>query len=91
MAATSVVGVYFFAYQLAMQPVLFLSEAIRRVVMPTFGMISDQPNREIRAIRAGANIVGILASFLVLLLAVVIGDIEQLVWRGRWAEAVLPM
>lgn len=90
-APTTVVGVYFFAYQLAVQPVLLFSQSLRRVLIPTFSLAGKDAARQLRAIVRAAAFIGLIASGLFLLFALLAGTLEHLLWHGRWLSAVPAM
>jgi PST family polysaccharide transporter len=90
-APTTVVGVYFFAYQLAVQPVLLFSQSLRQVLIPTFSLAGDDAARQLRAIVRAAAFIGLINSGLFLLFALLAGTLEHLLWQGRWLSAVPAM
>lgn len=87
-AAASIVGVYFFAYQLTMQLVLLFSESLRRVVLPVFHRVSDDRAQQQRGLLLSGAFLGLIAGPAMFLLAVVAADLEQTLWHGRWIAAV---
>ncbi len=90
-APATVVGIYFFAYQLAVQPVLLFSQSLRRVLIPTFSLAGDDAARQLRAMVRAAAFIGLVTSGLFLLFALWAGTLEHLLWRGRWLSAVPAM
>jgi O-antigen/teichoic acid export membrane protein len=82
------VGVYYFAYQLSVKPLSIFAGAIRGVVLPIFASTEHQPHRRAIACRRGAVFLGATATPLLLLLVLIAPDIEEILWRGRWIEAV---
>ena len=87
-STTATVGVYFFAYQLSIQPVLLFSQSLRRVLVPAFSRVdSDRPRQQRAVIRAGA-VIGLGATMLFLYVALVADTIESFVWQGKWARSV---
>lgn len=90
-APTTVVGVYFFAYQLAVQPVLLFSQSLRRVLIPTFSLAAEDAARKLRAIVRAAAFIGLIASGLFLLFALLAETLEYLLWQGNWSSAVPAM
>ncbi len=85
---TAVLGSYYFAFQLVMQPVLLFSDSLRRVVLPTFGQFAGEEHRERRSLRYGGIFIGMIAAPLLFLLAVNASALNDLLWAGRWAGAV---
>lgn len=86
-----VVGVYFFAFNLAMQPVNVFSESLRKVVMPIFSQLSDDKQRESRGIHYAALFIGLIAAPSLLLLSVTAEPVLNLLWGNKWLAAVLPL
>ena len=86
-----VVGVYFFAFQLAMQPVLLFSESLRKVTMPIFARFANDQDREIRSIKYASLFIGMIAAPALLLLSVTAEPILNLLWGTKWLAAVEPL
>lgn len=91
LVATDRLGAYYFAFQLALQPVLLFSESLRKVVMPIFPRFTGDSRREARSLAYAGTFIGTAATPLLLLLAVVAAPAMELVWQGRWASAVVPL
>lgn len=85
---TAVVGTYYFAFQLVMQPVLLFSDSLRKVVLPTFGQFAGEEERERRSLRYGGIFIGMIAAPLLFLLAANASALNELLWAGRWTAAV---
>ena len=90
-ASTATVGIYFFAFQLAVQPVLLFGQSLRRVLIPTFSRAGDDTERRLRAVVRVAASIGLIASGVFLLFAMLAGVVEHVLWRGRWESAVPAM
>ncbi len=88
---TSVVGAYYFAFQLAIQPVLLIGESLRKVVLPLFARVSGDPAREYRSLTYAGTFLGIVAAPLMMLLVVTGGPLLELLWGGKWAISVVPL
>jgi len=82
------VGIYFFAFQLTAQIGVLLSFNSLQVLLPALVAMQHEPERmrqaSLRALRS-LMLVGSIAS---LGLASIIAPLEDLIWRGRWAESV---
>lgn len=87
-ASKVVVGCYFFAYQIAMQPVMLFSESLRRVVLPTFSSRFKGVADQARLLRYVGVFVGGIATTGMVGLAVVAAPLEAMLWGGRWARSV---
>ena len=90
-ASADVVGFYFFAHQLAMSSVLWLTNPVRRILVPTFASMHGDEWRRRRAALDSFLVSSLLIGTVPLLFAALARPIEGLVWRGRWEEAVLPI
>lgn len=88
---TDVLGVYYFALQLTMQPVQLFSESLRRVVLPVFVRLKSDTAKVARSLRYGGALVGMVAAPAMLLLGVTAEPLTELLWKGRWAAAVGPI
>jgi O-antigen/teichoic acid export membrane protein len=81
-------GLYYFAFQLVMQPVLLINESLRKVVLPSFSQLKGAGDRESRGIWYGGVFMGTVAAPILMLLAVVAAPLDQLLWEGKWQAAV---
>lgn len=90
-ATTGAVGVYFFGYQIAIQLRVLTVQAITNVLIPALAQIREDPARVERVFqRASATTLAVLGP-IAAWLAVSAGDIETLLWGGKWSEAVVPI
>lgn len=87
---TSVVGVYFFAYQIVVQVGILLSHNLFQVLFPSFTQLAHDPLRTRSAIDRSLRLV-MIAVALSLVLVPLYGPIEQIIWRGKWADTVHPV
>lgn len=83
----SVVGIYFFAYQIIVQVGVLLANNLFQVLFPAFSKLAHDPNRSRSAIERTLRMV-MLAATLSLILVPLYGPLEQLVWQGKWKESV---
>jgi len=90
-ATTNVVGIYFFAYQLSIQPILLLSQNLRRIVLPTFSRVQDDPPRRTRAALRGITVIAFLSTTVTCWIALSIELLERFIWNGLWADATSPV
>lgn len=89
--ATSVVGVYWFAYQLAKQVVVLLMVNLQTVLLPTLSRLQGEPARQRAAAMNTIRLLTLVSTPLAFGLMVTIDPLEQLLWDGRWANAVAPI
>lgn len=90
-AQAAVVGVFYFAYQLALQPLNMFSNAFSSVMAPTVARERGDRAREndvLNRVFSGAMLFAPLITFGV---AAVFPAAEELVYRGRWSSANLPL
>lgn len=85
---TNVLGAYYFAFQLVMQPVLLFNDSMRKVIVPVFAHLQGDDERETRGLRYGGVFVGLIATPLLLALGVTASPLNELLWRGNWQIAV---
>ena len=88
--ATPTVGLYYFAYQLPYRLAVLFYGQTGRVVVPLLVRLRDDTTRFRDAITRGAGLLGVASAPLFVGLALVTPDIEAVVWRGRWEDAVEP-
>ncbi len=88
---TSVVGAYYFAFQLAIQPVQLIGESLRKVVLPLFARVAGDAEREQRSLTYAGTLLGIVAAPLMMLLVVTGGPLLELLWGGKWAVSAVPL
>lgn len=86
----TVVGVYFFAYQIVVQVGLLLSNNLFQVLFPTFSQLAHDLQRTRSAIERSLRVV-MIAAAVSLVLVPVYGPIEQLIWKGKWADTIQPV
>jgi PST family polysaccharide transporter len=91
LVSSSVVGVYYFAYQLTHRLLQFFTESMRKVVVPTFGRLVLDVRRRGVALLSGSQLAAVLVIPLPVALSLVAEPLEELLWRGRWQDAVQPI
>lgn len=90
-ATKAIVGYYFFAYQLAMVPLLLFSESLRRVIVPTFSQGFKGADKQKRVLEYAGVFLGGVAVVGLLGLAATAEPLEQILWHGKWAKSVWPI
>ncbi|MEM9559555.1 MAG: oligosaccharide flippase family protein [Planctomycetota bacterium] len=88
LASSAVVGVYFFAYQLVIQLNVLLAMSLQQVLLPALTKLKDAPARHREAVLRATRVMTYGGTVLALTLAVTIDPLEQLIWRGKWHDAV---
>jgi len=83
----SIVGVYFFAYQIVVQVGVLVSANINQVLFPIFSGMQD-PARQRSAVGRAIRQLMLAATPLGMALVPMFPGIEMALWNGRWADAV---
>lgn len=88
-ASAAVVGVYFFAFQLSSQILGALVGNLQVVLFPALAQLSSDRLRFSAAYVRAMRTIMVLVAPVTLLLALGMPALEHLVWKGRWAAAVI--
>lgn len=86
LAPLAVVGVYFFAYQMTYRTAVLITENARRVLFPSLVAVPKK-RRTAAALRAARTYLT-LGAPLLMLVAVVFGPLQTLIWNGKWEDSV---
>ena len=84
----SLLGLYFFGYQITIQIVFLISLNMRHVMFPVMTKLAKEPARQSRAIVRTIRILMLVAAPASILVATVIRPVEELMWKLKWADAV---
>ncbi len=84
----ALVGTYFFAFMLAMQPSTLLGQSVRKVFVPAFASTGTNATRRARGAWNAASLLGLLISPLVLWFALSVAEIVQVLWGSKWDAAI---
>ena len=88
MLLKAVVGPYFFAYLVTTQVTGLIALNLRHVLFPVMTRMVDHPARQAQAINRSIRLLTLVATPASMLVALAIGPLEQLIYRGEWAAAV---
>lgn len=88
---TTVLGLYYFAYQLAVQPGRLFTTTVVNVLVPVVRRVIDDRERLRRALERLVGTGGFAIAMVNVSMVALIGPLERLVWNGRWEDAVLPV
>ncbi len=91
MMTEAATGVFFFAFQITAQIGVLLGWGMQQILLPVLSMLDNEPVRQRQAMVRALHAMMLVGSFCCVGLAVVIDPIEDLVWRGKWRESVLPV
>ncbi|MBC7771419.1 MAG: oligosaccharide flippase family protein [Pyrinomonadaceae bacterium] len=86
----TVVGSFFFAYQLISQVDAVLAATAGVVLFPALARLAGEPARFRAAILRSARVLMLLAAPATVLLVVGIDPLEDIIWHGKWDSAVWP-
>lgn len=81
-------GLYFFAFQIALQVGVLVAQSAQHVLFPALSRLGAEPGRAAGAALRALRGLGVAVAPAGVGLAACIAPLEALVWRGRWAEAV---
>lgn len=87
-ATKTTVGLYYFAYQLSVQPAMLLSHNLLYVLFPVFAKLNNEPRRQVDAFVRAIITVMSLAVPICLLQASVGSPLIRLLFGEKWSEAV---
>ncbi|MDC0991941.1 oligosaccharide flippase family protein [bacterium] len=86
---TSVLGVYYFGYQLAIQPGRLFTTTVLNILVPVVKRLSHDKARLATALRRLLSTGGFAIAFVNLGMLAVIEPLERLIWAGKWSDTVL--
>ncbi len=89
--AAGVVGLYYFAFQLIDQTNVLLAVSLQTALFPALSVLAGEPKRHAEGVVRSARVMMVVGTALALGTACVIGPLEQLVWRFKWSDAVVPV
>lgn len=87
----TVLGVYYFAYQLPGQFVGLLSNNLHAVLFPAFARMTGPTSKRATNVKLMAGVLTVGVSLFCGSIIVAIAPLETLFWGGRWQEAVIPI
>ena len=88
LASQSVVGVYFFAFRLAAQPLQMLAGSFGGVLFPAFRQLENDPARQMDAALRASRILAYSITPVCFLQAAEAGPLLHLMFGNRWNGAV---
>jgi O-antigen/teichoic acid export membrane protein len=87
----TVVGVYFFAMQLAAQPAMLVAGSLRSVLSPATAAVRGDRERELQSIRDTFNAGMVFAPIVSMGVPAVFDAFERTLWHGKWADSRWPV
>lgn len=85
----SVLGTYYFGYQLAVQPGRLFLVSVTNLLVPVVRRVGNDPDRLRSVIRRIMGTGGFVIATVNLAMLAGIAPLEVLIWNGRWTDAVL--
>jgi O-antigen/teichoic acid export membrane protein len=91
MLALASMGVFYFAYQIASQPLLAIASPLTNVLATYFAAERGEREREARAMVSVASGSVLFSSIFCFAIIALFPSVERLLWSGKWSEATLPV
>lgn len=91
MVPVTVIGLYFFALQLASQPTMLVGSTIRAVFTSATAAIRGDRSREQESLHTVFNGAMVFIPLITMAIPAVFEPFERAVWGGRWADARWPV
>ncbi len=88
-STTAAVGLFYFAFALALQPLMLLGHAVRRVLLPTLSRMNGQPARQAAALERASRLLMLLVIPMAWFQIPLAADFMDAVFPERWAPAVI--
>lgn len=86
----SLLGVYFFAYQLSLTFHVLISTGIDSVMTPSFAQLSNEPQRQSAAFLKSMRVLSSSTGPVVVAAVVLTAPLITCLWAGKWNAAILP-
>lgn len=84
----TLVGVYFFGFQLILSTVVIFSSGMISVFMPTMSKLASDPERQGQAYVKMVRVSAVVFSVVCVMAVIGSGPAIHLLWRGRWDAAI---
>ncbi len=85
---TTILGGYYFGYQLAVQPGRLFNVSMMNVLVPVVRRVAHDPSRLRSALQRMLGLGGFAITLINVALLGLIEPVERMVWNGRWADVV---
>lgn len=86
---TAAVGLFYFAFALALQPLMILGHAVRRVLLPTLARLNGNPVRQALALQRSTRLLMLAVIPLAWFQIPLARDFMHAVFPERWAPAAV--
>lgn len=91
MTSQETTGIFFFAYQIVIQVEVLVAYNLHQVLFPTLVRLNAEPERQRAALLRSLRTLTLVAAPAGLAVALIFEPLEQLLWHGKWAAAVIPV
>ena len=88
MAQQSVVGAYYFAFKLSLQPIQFLAGSLQNVLLPTFVNLNSDKAGQLHLILRASRVLSFVVAPLCVAQAVLARPLVLLVFGSRWESSI---
>jgi O-antigen/teichoic acid export membrane protein len=86
----SILGIYYFSYQIPAQIGVLLASSLHTVLLPAFVRISEDSTRVRDALLRALRVLALLGAPITTAVAIGFEPLETLLWGGEWERAVGP-
>ncbi len=84
----SVMGIYVFAYMIGDQVKSLLASNLQQVLLPTMAAFQHDAKRHVASVLRVSGALTLVASGFAGGIAVTIDPLQQIIWQGKWTDAV---
>jgi len=85
----SVLGIYFFGFQLTVAFAVLFSGGMDAVMLPSFARLSSQPARQSDAFLKGMRVLSLFAAPLSVSATFLVEPAIQAIWSGKWDASII--
>lgn len=85
----SILGLYFFAFQLAVSFAVLFNAGIDAVMLPSFAQLSAQPIRQSEGFLKAIRVLSLITVPFSISTAFMVGPAIHLIWAGKWDSSIV--
>lgn len=89
MVDISIVGVYFFGFQLVTVFSGLVTSVFNQVAMPTFARINDDPERQVNAYYLSVRAILAISFPVCFATIIMVGPVIHQIWGGKWDQSII--
>jgi O-antigen/teichoic acid export membrane protein len=90
-ASADTTGIFFFAFQIVLQIEAVIGINLQELLFPALVRLNAEPQRQQAAILRSLGALMFIAAPAGVAIALLFAPLEQMLWHGKWAAAVLPV